>query len=146
MSNSLQPHGLQHAWLLCTSLSPGVCSSSFPYPGLKTHSQSCSLGLGFTVSLSPQRMTFCHSYPYSKTLHGPTLAIIWACLLSLERGRKFAWFSVSAHHWHCRPFPTWLHCCFPDRIVTPGFPVLSGFQSTQSDWGHTVCFPCTHLV
>ena len=68
MSNSLQPHGLQHAWLLCTSLSPGVCSSSFPYPGLKTHSQSCSLGLGFTVSLSPQRMTFCHSYPYSKTL------------------------------------------------------------------------------
>ena len=28
MSNSLQPHGLQHARLPCPSLSPGVCSSS----------------------------------------------------------------------------------------------------------------------
>ena len=26
MSNSLQPHGLQHPRLLCLSLSPGVCS------------------------------------------------------------------------------------------------------------------------
>ena len=29
MSNFLQPHGLQHARLLCPSLSPGVCSNSF---------------------------------------------------------------------------------------------------------------------
>ena len=28
MSDSLQPHGLQHTRLPCTSLSPGVCSSS----------------------------------------------------------------------------------------------------------------------
>ena len=28
MSNSLQPHGLQHARLPCPSLSPGVCSNS----------------------------------------------------------------------------------------------------------------------
>ena len=26
MSNSLQPHGLQHARLLCSLLSPGICS------------------------------------------------------------------------------------------------------------------------
>ena len=30
VSNSLRPHGLQHARLLCPSLSPGVCSSSSP--------------------------------------------------------------------------------------------------------------------
>ena len=30
MSDSLWPHGLQHARLLCPSLSPGVCSNSCP--------------------------------------------------------------------------------------------------------------------
>ena len=30
MSDSLQPHGLQHARLLCPPLSPGVCSDSCP--------------------------------------------------------------------------------------------------------------------
>ena len=30
MSDSLQPHGLQHARLPCPSLSPGVCSNSCP--------------------------------------------------------------------------------------------------------------------
>ena len=30
MSNSLQPHGLQHTGLLCLSLSPGICSNSCP--------------------------------------------------------------------------------------------------------------------
>ena len=30
MSNSLRLHELQHAWLLCPPLSPGVCSDSCP--------------------------------------------------------------------------------------------------------------------
>ena len=30
MSNSLQPHGLQHTRLSCPSLSPGVCLNSYP--------------------------------------------------------------------------------------------------------------------
>ena len=30
VSNSLRPHGLQHTRLTCTSLSPGVCSNSYP--------------------------------------------------------------------------------------------------------------------
>ena len=28
MSDSLRPHGLQHAWLLCLSPTPGACSNS----------------------------------------------------------------------------------------------------------------------
>ena len=31
MSSSLWPHGLQHTWLPCPSLSPGVCSNSCLY-------------------------------------------------------------------------------------------------------------------
>ena len=30
MSNSLQPHGLQHTWLPCPSPTPGACSNSCP--------------------------------------------------------------------------------------------------------------------
>ena len=30
VSDSLQPHGLQHAWLPCPSPSPGACSNSLP--------------------------------------------------------------------------------------------------------------------
>ena len=30
MSDSLQPHGLQHARFLCPSLSPGICLNSWP--------------------------------------------------------------------------------------------------------------------
>jgi len=30
MSSSLRPHGLQHSWLPCPSLSPRVCSNSCP--------------------------------------------------------------------------------------------------------------------
>ena len=33
MSNSLQPHGLQHTRLPCPSLSPGVCSNSCHWVG-----------------------------------------------------------------------------------------------------------------
>ena len=33
MSNSLQPHGLQHTRLPCPSLSPEVCSNSCPLSG-----------------------------------------------------------------------------------------------------------------
>ena len=45
MSNSLQPHGLQHASLPCPPLSPGVCSDSFPL------SQWCYLTISSSVPL-----------------------------------------------------------------------------------------------
>ena len=45
VSNSLQPHGLQHARLPCPPLSPGVCPSSCPFEEekLKFYITSCSL-------------------------------------------------------------------------------------------------------
>ena len=48
MSDSLRTLGLQHARLLCPSLSPGVCSNSCPL------SQWCSLTISYsTTPLSP---------------------------------------------------------------------------------------------
>ena len=44
MSNSLRPHGLQHARLSCPSLSPGVCSISCPL------SQWCHPTILFSVA------------------------------------------------------------------------------------------------
>ena len=43
ISNSFQPHGLQHARLLCPSPSPGVCSNSCPL------SQWCYLTISSSV-------------------------------------------------------------------------------------------------
>ena len=56
MSDSLQPHGLQHTRLLCPSLPPGVCSNSCPV------SQWCHL----TISSSATLFSFClQSFPAS---------------------------------------------------------------------------------
>ena len=58
MSNSLQPHGLQHTRLPCPSLSPGVFSNSCLL------SQWCSL----TNSSSAAPFSFClHSFPASES-------------------------------------------------------------------------------
>ena len=46
MYNSLRPHGLQHARLLCPSLFPGVCSSS------------CSLSWGCYLTFSSSASSF----------------------------------------------------------------------------------------
>ena len=56
MSCSLWPHGLQHARLLCSSLSPKDCSNSCPL--------SCWCYL--TISFSATRFSFClQSFPAS---------------------------------------------------------------------------------
>ena len=56
MSNSLWPHGLQHARLPCPSPSPGVCSNLCPL----------SQWLHPTISSSAVAFSFCHlSFPAS---------------------------------------------------------------------------------
>ena len=56
VSNSLRPHGLQHAKLPCPSLSPGVCSNSCPlslwcHPTISSPSSSCPQFLSASGSL-----------------------------------------------------------------------------------------------
>ena len=56
MSNSFQPHGLQHTRFLCPSLSPRVSSNSCPL----------SLWCYLTISFSAAHFSFClHSFPAS---------------------------------------------------------------------------------
>ena len=62
MSNSLQPHGVQHARLPCPSLSPGVCSNSRPL------SQWCHPTISSSVVLffCPQSFPASGSFPVSQ--------------------------------------------------------------------------------
>ena len=58
VSDSLKPHGLQHVRLLCSPVSPRVCSNSCPL------SRWCYL----TISSSPTPFPFCfHSFPGSES-------------------------------------------------------------------------------
>ena len=68
MSYSLQTRGLQHAWLPCPSLSPGVCSNSCPL------SQWCYL----TISSSAVPFSSCpQSFPALVFFNESTLRIRW---------------------------------------------------------------------
>ena len=62
VSNSLQPHGMQHVSLPCPSPSPGVCSNSYP------SSQGCYLTISSSiVPIScPQSSPASGSFPISQ--------------------------------------------------------------------------------
>ena len=63
VSDSLQPHGLQHTRLPCPSLSPGVCSNSCP-SGLWCHPTNSSSVT--TFSSCPQSFPTSGSFPTSQ--------------------------------------------------------------------------------
>ena len=66
MSDSLWPHGLQHARLPCPSLTPRVCSNSCPF------SQWCHPTISSSVapfSFCPQSFPASGSLPVSQLLH-----------------------------------------------------------------------------
>ena len=68
MSDSLQPHGLQHTRLLCPLLSPRVCSDSYQL------NWWCYL----TISFSAARFSFClQSFPASAFSSELALHIRW---------------------------------------------------------------------
>ena len=63
VSNSLQPHGLQHAWLPCPSPTPGACSNSCPL------SWWCHPAISSSVipfSSCPQSLSASGSFPMSQ--------------------------------------------------------------------------------
>ena len=65
MSNSLQPHALQQARLLCPPLSPGVCSNSCPlsqwcYPNISSSGALFS----FCLQSFPESESFPMSQPF----------------------------------------------------------------------------------
>ena len=66
MSESLQPHGLQHARLPCPSLSPGVCSNSSPLSWWCHPTISSSVTrFSFCPRFSPTSGSFTMSQPFT---------------------------------------------------------------------------------
>ena len=83
MSDSLWPHGLQHARLSCPSLSPRVCSNSCPL------SQWCHPTISSSVALSsscPQSFLKSGSFPMSQLcIRWPNIgASAWTSVLPMS--------------------------------------------------------------
>ena len=75
MSDSLQPHGLQHARLFCPPLIPGVCSNSY----------SLSWWCYLTISPSAAPFSICvHSCPASESFPVSQLSHQVAKVLELQ--------------------------------------------------------------
>ena len=113
MSNSLQPHGLQHARLLCPSLSPEICSNSCPL------SQWCCL----TISCSATPF-FCLLFPASgsflrvSSLHQVDFKLFHSPFSPSPRGSLVALHFLSLewchlHIWICWYFSrqSWFPAC-----------------------------------
>ena len=67
MSSCLQPHGLQHPWLLCPSLSPRVCSNSRSLNQwcYLTISSSAAVPFSFCPQFFPASGSFPMSWPFA---------------------------------------------------------------------------------
>ena len=85
VSDSLWPHGLQHARLLCPSLSPGVCSNSCPLSRWCYPTISSSAALFFFCIKWPKYWIFCFSiYPSNEYSEMISLRMDWFDLLAAQ--------------------------------------------------------------
>ena len=89
MSDSFQPHGLQHARLLCPSLSPGVCSDSCPLSQWchPTISSSCPL------LLLPSVLPNIKIFSSASTLH-IRWPEYWSFSFSISPSNSQCWFPL----------------------------------------------------
>ena len=91
MSNSLQPHGLQHTRLLCPSLSPWVCSNLCPL------SQWCHPPISSSVapfSSCPQFFPASGSFPMSRLFISSSQRIGVSALASVLPMNIQGWFPI----------------------------------------------------
>ena len=116
MSDSLQPHELQHARLLCPSLSPGVCSNSYPL------SQWCHLAISFSVTLFS---FYLHSFPASGSF--PVSRLFISGGQSIGASASASVLPMSTQHW----FPLGL-----TGLISFQSKGLSGVFSSSTVWKH----------
>ena len=91
MSNSLQPHGLQHTRLLCPLLSPWVCSNLCPL------SQWCHPPISSSVapfSSCPQFFPASGSFPMSRLFIASSQSIGVSALASVLPMNIQSWFPI----------------------------------------------------
>ena len=89
VSNSLQPHGLQHTWFPCPSLFPGVCSNS------------CQLGWWChpTISSCLQTLPVSESFPASRLWASGGQSIGASVLASILPMNIQYWFPLRLTGW-----------------------------------------------
>ena len=91
MSDSLQPHGLQHDRLPCPSPSPGVCSNSCPL------SQWCHPTISSSVvpfSFCPQSFPASGSFPMSRLFQSGAQSIGVSASASVLLMNTQGWFPL----------------------------------------------------
>ena len=88
MSNSFQTHGLQHARLLCPSLSPRVCSHSCPL------SWWCYV----TISSSAASLSFCLESSLSSRSF-PMIQLFTVCVQIIGASASASFLPMSIQHW-----------------------------------------------
>ena len=116
MANSLWPHGLQHARLPCTSLSPRVCSDSSPL------SQWCYL----TIWSSATPFSFClQSFPESGS--SPVSRLFTSDGQSIGASASISVLPMNIHGWFPLGLTGWI------SLQTKG---LSRVFSNTTVWKH----------
>ena len=90
VSNSLWPHGLQHARLLCPPLSPRICSNSCPSDAMQTpHSLSPSSALNLF-----QHQGLFHCLLFASGIHWSQSIFRGAINEGLYTGSGWEWVKV----------------------------------------------------
>ena len=133
MSDSLQPHGLQHARFLCPPLFPGVCSNSCPlsqwcYLTISSSANPFFLSFAFYVSQHqvfsnesalhirwPKYWSFSFSISPSNEYSGLiSFRINWFVLLAVQGTLK----CLSQHH-KCKSSILWCSSFFMVQLSHP---------------------------
>ena len=134
LSNSVQPHGLQHARLSCP-LSPGVCTSSYPL------SWWCYL----TISSFAAHFSFyLLSFPASGSfLMSWLFALGGQSVGASASASSFQWIFMVEMATHSS-----IHAWKIPWTEEPGGLQSMGSQRVRHDWATSVCIwsPCMHLI
>ena len=115
MSDPLQPHGLQHARLLCPSPTPGVCSNSCPL------SQWCHPTILSSVVLLPHLAFKNFSLKTIGELGFWAPASCTSCLVPCNKGYTFLHHNLVSVDWpYCAQVnrPKFGHTCSRRKIVS----------------------------
>ena len=128
MSDSLQPHGPQHAWVPCPPLSPGVCSSSNPlsrwsYP---------------TITTSVTHFSCPHPFPkvFSNEFH-IRWSKYWSFNVSVSPSNEYSELNSLSDFTLTFPFMHWRRKWQPTPVFLPGESQGWGSLVGWRLWGRT---------
>ena len=138
MSDSLQPHGLQHTRLPCPSPSPRVCSSSCPL------SRCCHPTISSSVTLfssCPLSFLASGSFPVSQLFTSAGQSIGISPSTSVLPMNTQDWSPLGWTGWtHCKHYPQWwkIESIFPKVRNKTMVPTLTtSIQHSSGSFSHS---------